>query len=404
MPRTMLPAAVLGVLLAAAAAPAEEPAAPPPASRSIGALRPWAGRRLDRAHAALAAHRIAEARAALGELARSEARLTATERALMHQTLGYVEAAEEHWEPAAAAFEQALADGGLPDADRRTMRRDLAQLYLALGRGDDAMRLLTACLAEEPPPAADLHYLAATAERLRGDTASALAHARAAVAGRPAPPESWLRLLLALLVDDARYREAVPITQRLLAAGPADPKPYWLQLSALYGALGERRHALAAMQAAHAAGLLTDERDLTTLAQLYLASGVPYRAALLLEDAMRAGTVPETPRSLALLAQSWLAAREPERARAPLARAAAAAEDGGLFLRLARLELDAGHWEAARAAARAALAKGGLARPGDAELLLRAADAGGAHEAPPASTAAAAGANVADHGRSTHKQ
>ena len=73
--------------------------------------------------------------------------------------------------------------------------------------------------------------------------------------------------------------------------------------------------------------------------------------------------------NLELLSQAWLMASEPKRAMDPLAKAAELSESGELFLRLARLHMDAYEWDEADAAAKSALDKGGLRQEGHAWLL-----------------------------------
>jgi tetratricopeptide (TPR) repeat protein len=73
--------------------------------------------------------------------------------------------------------------------------------------------------------------------------------------------------------------------------------------------------------------------------------------------------------NLELLSQAWLLASEYERAIEPLEEAAELSESGELYLRLARLHMDAYRFAEAETAAGKALEKGGLRREGHAWLL-----------------------------------
>jgi tetratricopeptide (TPR) repeat protein len=124
------------------------------------------------------------------------------------------------------------------------------------------------------------------------------------------------------------------------------------------------------MEEAYEEGYLDEHRELVNLARLYLHNDIPYEAAKVLQKGMESGFVEQNAESWKLLADSFLQARERESAVAPLARAAELSEDGGLYVRLAQLEIDTERWGEARSALEAALAKGGLADTGNVYLLL----------------------------------
>ena len=56
-----------------------------------------------------------------------------------------------------------------------------------------------------------------------------------------------------------------------------------------------------------------DEKDILKLARLYLHKNIPYSAAQLLHKAMTDGRIKIDASNLELLANSWAAAREPEK-------------------------------------------------------------------------------------------
>ena len=147
-------------------------------------------------------------------------------------------------------------------------------------------------------------------------------------------------------------------------------KAYWLQLSAVYAETGNYEKALATMVLAYEQGLLTEERELTHLAQLYLYNRIPYQATRVLERGIADGQIRGTVDSWRLLADAWLAARERAKAEKPLEQAASRAPNGDLYLRLARVQIENDEWTAARKSLTRAIEKGGLADPGNAHLLL----------------------------------
>jgi len=343
-------------------------AKPKPATRRVQGVRPWAYKRLERAHAALSDGNYAACHAALRELRENTSRLNDHERALTWQTLGYVQASEEKYADAATSFEKSLEGDGLPEAAKNDVRYNLAQLYVILKRYDDAIETFRVWFdAVEDPPAA-AHYLLAMTYLQVDQPAKALPHARLAVQKAGEPKESWLQLLLSLLIEENEFREALPVVQQLVARFPK--RTYWLQLSAVHSRLGEHRKALGALEAAYDQGLLTESTEIIRLAQLYLYNGVPYRAAEVLQAAFDSKTVEESAETWELIANALLQARERTRALGPLANAARLSGDGEMYVRLGQVQLDQEQWADARASLTAALRKGDLKDPGQVQLLL----------------------------------
>jgi len=97
---------------------------------------------------------------------------------------------------------------------------------------------------------------------------------------------------------------------------------------------------------------------------------VPYKAAELIQQGIESKVIEADGRAWQLLGDSWLAARERDRALPALEEAARRAPTGELYLRLGQVQLDRQQLGAARASFEAALRKGGLGQPGIAHLLV----------------------------------
>jgi tetratricopeptide (TPR) repeat protein len=144
---------------------------------------------------------------------------------------------------------------------------------------------------------------------------------------------------------------------------------YLINLAALHGQLGETDKQLALIESLLDDQRLQREHHLLNLANLFLAHKLPYKAAALLETEMDAERIESSRHNLELQSQAWYLAGEQERALPPLAAAAAIAENGELYIRVARLYMDIYDWKNAEIAAKAAAEKGGLRDPGGAWLL-----------------------------------
>jgi len=362
---------VLGLLVALAIpawADKEKKSRPKPETTKVQGVRQWAFKRLDRAHRALAEGNLAECTAALDEMKRNDRKLNGHERSLMWQTYGYIQASREQYAKAVDSFERSLEGDGLPVAAKQNVRYNLAQLYCMIERWDDAIRTFLVWFEQTEDVPADAHYLLAMAYVQKGQRAKAMPHARQAIAKATAPKEPWLQLLLSLLLEGERFREAVPVLEQLVARFPK--KTYWMQLSTVHSQLDEHREALAAMELAYDQGMLRTHREITRLAQLYLYNAIPYKAAEILDRGLADEMLESDAETWELLANAWLQARERDRARTPLERAARLSSNGRLYVRLAQVQLDQEQWPEARTSLTAALRKGGLDKPGQVQLLL----------------------------------
>lgn len=295
-------------------------------------------------------------------------KLNASEESLVHQTFGYVYSGQQQYAKAIASFEKALALGGLPDTAQANTRFNLGQLYLLTDQPDKGVRLLEAWFETAENPSSAAYMLLANAYAQKEDYRTAWRWAKPGLDKMETPRESWMALGAQLNLQLEDYREARRWLERLVDAWPKHT--YWMQLVAVYGQTNEPRKALVAMEMAHRQGFVTSSKDLVRLAQLYLFNEIPYQAGELLERGIASGQVEKSRENYEMLANAWTLAREYERAVAPLAQAAERAGDGELWVRLGQIHLDAERWGEAEQALRKGVARGGLAHPGEAQVLL----------------------------------
>jgi tetratricopeptide (TPR) repeat protein len=295
-------------------------------------------------------------------------RLNPYERALVYRMLAHIAYGANQSEEAIGYFKQFLGEEALPIRDEARVRFNIAQLYLSLQQWQEAIDWLNRWLLyiEEPNPLG--FYLMGIAYYQLEEFDNAIAETKRAVELGPEPLESWLRLLAALYSQQEDYRNAAPVLEELVLRFPK--KPYWVQLSLIYGAYENYRRSLSVQQVAYTQGLLTEDKELRRLARSYLFHELPYQGALVLEKAIEDGTISRDSEGLELLANSWIAAREYKRSLGPLRSAAALSEDGNLYVRLGQVHMQSEAWSEASALLEKAIEKGGLEDPGNAELLL----------------------------------
>ena len=311
-----------------------------------------------------------EHEAARDKLKRFAARrsLNPYERAVIEQQLGAIASAGGDYSAAASHFEAAMAADGLPRAFIAQLRYNAAQVYLALERASDAARLLEALFDgdDEPPPEA--YFSMALARHLLGHDEQALDWAERGLRAHPSPAENHYALASSLNLQLERWARARELLEQIIRLFPAKAI-YWRQLVAASLSMDDEEQALVASELGYRRGVLREGGDVLRLARLYLYHEFPHKAARLLERSLDDGVVEAATDNYELLASAWINAREHARAVAPLQKAAQRADNGELFLRLARLWVEDEDWPRARKSLERALERGGLDDEPGARLL-----------------------------------
>jgi len=335
--------------------------------RVVEPVGAWAFKRIERAHQDLRAEQFDYVLATLDEMKRNH-KLNSHEQALMWQAYGYAYIGKEDYESAADVLGRCLATGGLPFQAELHTRYNLAQILVMLERPEPAIAEFEEWFrhAENPTPAA--YYMAAMAYMQGGDRRHAIEFVDRAIAGAATPKESWLQLKNAMLVEEKDFDGAEDVLTELIARYPK--KAYWMQLAAIYSETKRHERALTTLELVYLQGLFDQDSEYITLAQMYLFNQIPFQAAAVINDGLDKGVIKDSPQAWQLLADSWMHARERDRALPPMRRAAELAKDGNLYVRLAQILVDREEWGEAREAIAMAEEKGGLRHPGHAQLLL----------------------------------
>lgn len=293
------------------------------------------------------------------------------EAAQMYRLLGLAHYRRDDLPAARQAYEAALAQPRLPVSLTADLVASLGRLGLMMEDFAAARAHFEALLEISDQDTPEHRVLLATALLREDEHRRAAELLESAIASErqagSEPREAWLTMLSAAYYALEELPSMQQTLKELIALYPRDQ--YLLNLAAIYGQLGEQSRQLAVMEALLDAGRLDRATQVKTTAQLLLAEQLPFKAAHLLQAAMDDGRLPASQQNLELLSQAWYLAEDGERALEPLRQAAAQADDGSLYLRIAGLELDAYRWRAADAAAERALAAGLAGREGDAWLI-----------------------------------
>ena len=277
--------------------------------------------------------------------------------------------AQEKFTDARGALNKSITCGGLNEVELDQVSFNIAQLYLAQEMWKEGAVALEGWIAKTPKPNSNAFYLLAVAYYQQGDERRALPPAEKAVAMAEKPQPSWLQLVLALYLKNEQYAKAEPLVRKLVSAEPGN-KAHWVQLSAVLGAQEKYDDALVALQLAYHLGLLKDDAELRRLADLMAFNNIPYRCGTMLTKEIGAKRVKGDAAAQEKLANCWVAARDWDKAVAPLRSAAQQKGSGDLYVRLGEVQVQREDWKGAIEALRRALEIGNSRDPGNAQLLL----------------------------------
>jgi tetratricopeptide (TPR) repeat protein len=361
----------VGLTLVATAAFAQRPAEGGGSGPSGNAPAPTidaaTGTALNKAIEALNLGKYSDAEAAIAVLKLDK--LSPYERSKVEQILYNISYAQEQYADARGHLQKAIDAGGLNEQEISELRYQNAQLFMTEEKWEEAAEALEAWINTAANPNSAVYYLLAAAYYQLNEYERALPPAQKAVELTDKPQEGWIGMLLALYMQKEQYQDAVPLLHRLIEMVP-DKKAYWMQLSGVYGLLEDYPKALAIMQLAYGAGLVTEDAEARRLADLLLFNDIPYRCGQVLEAAIERKIVNLDDKLYEKLANCWIAAGELDDAVAPLERAAELASTGDPFVRLGELNVQREDWAGAAAAIERGIGKGGLRDAANAQLYM----------------------------------
>lgn len=342
-------------------------------TKRVPALREQVYSQLARAQELADNGDVAAGIAALRNVEAKLSSMNSYERAMLWNFYGYMYYGKDQLPEAIQYFAKVVAEDPIPDALKQNTLFSLAQL--SLGQGDYAQTLdylarWQQVVGDENAQKADV--LRAQALYQKGDYEQALAPIKRAIATAEAAgkagDENWYVLQRAIHYELGQTEAVAKILEKMIKH--FNKPEYWVQLAGVYGQLGQDEQQLAMLEAAYQQGFLTKGQDLQMLVQSYFFGGIPYKAGKVMEQAIADGKLEADLRNLKLLAQSWIAARETDRAVAALEQAAALSDEGELDAQRAQVLLNAERYPQAIAAAQTALEKGNLEKPGTMHLVI----------------------------------
>lgn len=299
--------------------------------------------------------------------------LNSYERAMLWNFYAFMYYGNEDISSAIEHFELVIKEEAIPDSLYLSTLYSLAQLSMQQQNYQQALNYLQqwqtnnskALTAQQHIMFAQVYYQDKQFDQVIPQVEQAIALAKQ---NNAAIKENWLILQRASYYELKQPEKVVAVMEQLVRL--FDKPEYWLQLAGMYGEVAEEEKQLAVMEASWQAGHITKASDVMTLAQLYRFHQVPYKAAVLLEQAIADGTVVASEKSLEALAQAYVAAKEDEKALPILIKASEIADTGKFDVQLAQAYLNLERWQEAINAANRALLRGQITRAGDMHLVI----------------------------------
>lgn len=339
------------------------------------ALRSRVYDQLARAQSLADQDKTAEAITALDNVNRKASSMNSYELAMMHNFYGFIYYNVENYDKAIESFENVVEQQPIPESFEKSTLYSLSQLHMMQGNYDKTIKFLERweSLNSGEVPAKNL-VLKAQAMYQKKDYQAASGYINQAVTQQENSEqgfkvdEAWYVLQRAVFYE---LKQPEKVTEVLVKLVQKFNKPeYWIQLSGMYGELGQEKKQLAILEAAYQQGFVTKSGDLFNLAQLYYYHQVPFKAAAIMEQGIDSGKIENNLANLTFLSQSWSAAKENEKAVPVMVAAAAMSPSGELDAQLGQMYLNMEQFDKAIESSQTALEKGDIRNQGTTYLVL----------------------------------
>jgi tetratricopeptide (TPR) repeat protein len=298
------------------------------------------------------------------------------EKALINYNLGLAHSNKNDYPNAVKAFAKALSTNALPQNQREQLQYNLGQLYIVTGQSDEGIKTLQSYISNAcSPVTADAHIFLANALTEKKRYAEALPQIDLAIAKSKEAKEAWYQMKLAIAYEQKDFKSCAEALV-LLISQYSDKPDYWKQLSSVFYEMKSDADSLAVMALAEKQGFLQKPAEIKNLFSIYMSLESPYRAGVLLENAMANNRIPADEANLSSLSDAWINARESGKAEATLKKLAGMSEKGDYFYKLGAMYGDNERWKESKEMLEKALAKGGMKRPGEVWMRLAVANYG----------------------------
>jgi predicted Zn-dependent protease len=294
------------------------------------------------------------------------------EKATLWNLYAAVYRSENDNKRAVEAYNNLLQQKNLPQALRDNALFSLAQTYFLEEDYQSAIRELKrwVSLVETPQPDAYILMAQAYYQMNQFDAAKEPildAMRIAKLEGKPYN-ENWLSQLRAVYYETKDYKSAAKVLEVLASQYP-QKGTYLMQLSGMYGLLGDQKLQTEYMHVAYVNGLITSTGDILNMARLYMAQNAPQRAVDVIRDLMKKDKdAASDVKNIELLAQALSLARDTKESVPVLVDLAGKTGKSQDYVYLAQAYGELAQWDDAAAAYRKALSGKDVSNAADIQM------------------------------------
>ena len=298
--------------------------------------------------------------------------LNSYELANLYNLFAFVYYSQEDFQGALRAYENVVSQPDIPLAMEINTRYTIAQLYFVMEDWQSGINALNDWFKVADAPSAQAYILLGQGYYQLKDYDRSLENTLIAMnmykeKGK-VPKEQWYSLARFLYFEKGDVPNTLATLEEMIVHYPK--KQYWVQLSHMYGEAKEEKKQLAAMETAYVQDMLSKDREQVTMAYLYLNAEVPYKAARVLDKGIANESVEASSKTLEILGNSWRQAQEVKKSIPVMEQAAEKSDKGELYCRLGNVYLDNDEFKKAINANKKGLARGGVKRPDNCQLIL----------------------------------
>lgn len=238
--------------------------------------------------------------------------------ALTYQTHAQLKTYEQKESEAQALLIKALELPDLKPDTTNQLRSLLAYSYFNQSKYAEAITPLKAVIRDSEKISASIYALLAASYYSLEDIINGLPYIEKACELTDKPKEGWLQMAFSGSYQTKQYDKAINYVNQLVYNFP-DKKDYWQQKAGIHQILEDYKNAAATKELTYKKGFVEKESDFINLGQLLASQGDAYKVATALEQALKNSLIEPSEKVLNLQFQSWLQAKEIDRARIALA-------------------------------------------------------------------------------------
>jgi tetratricopeptide (TPR) repeat protein len=296
------------------------------------------------------------------------------DKAVVYYNLGFAYSSKPDYPNAVKAFAKAIGFEALPRQQHQQLQFNLGQLYIVAGQHEEGIKTLQDYIGGAcTPPPAEAHIFLANALIEKKRYKDAVPQIDLALSKAKAPNQTWLEMKLAVNYELKDFKACAASLVQLIGLAPTKPD-YWKQLSTMFFEMKEDVEAVAVLAVAERQGFIDKPAERKNLYNVYMMLDLPFKAGLLLQEALDKNVLPANEENLESVANAWINARESNRAEVTLKKLAAASDKGEFYYKLGAMYGDDERWKESRDMLAKALQKGGIKRAGEAWMRIAVAE------------------------------